>query len=142
MPMVLNESIHRSFCMNKQAVAVALYIVLAMPGAMPASAHEPAQWPAATPPPQYYSPPPAVVFPGSQFTYGAPPSVYAPPPGPYLQQAPSQVQSWPQPALRPEWSWQAGQPWNGRHEQSWRGAWSERRDGGGHPHSGRDDWRR
>jgi hypothetical protein len=94
--------------------------------ATPAMAHGNVQWSVNVGTPQYYAPPPAVVYsspptvvypppvvvyPQSQFTYGAPPSVYAPPPGTYIQAPQVYPQTWQvEPYRAPQ----------GYHDRSWR----------------------
>lgn len=78
--------------MNKCAAIAAGFIasLTLWSGAAPALAHGTIDWSVTIGTPNYYSPPPVVIYPQSQYIYGAPPSVtYVPPPVIY---APSYVQ--------------------------------------------------
>jgi hypothetical protein len=117
--------------------------------AAPAIAHGSVQWSVTVGTPQYYSPPPAVVYAPPpvvvysqpQFIYGAPPSVYAPPAGTYIQppqvyQQTWQVEQYRQPYAYHDRSWRERDDRHERYEQhewreqrrEWRGS-GDQRDG-------------
>jgi hypothetical protein len=104
--------------MNKP-FAVAAGFIIGIPmliGVAPALAHGTAQWSVTVGAP-IYSPPPVVVYPQSQYIYGAPPSViYTPPPVLYVQPQPVYQETWP--AVRYEESYHHDhQAWR---EREWR----------------------
>lgn len=69
------------------AVAAALIAGASLFGSLPAHAHGNVQWSVTIGTPSY-PPPGVVVWPQSQYIYGAPPAAFAPPPVIYVQPAP------------------------------------------------------
>jgi hypothetical protein len=101
-----------------------------------AQAHGTVQWSVTVGTPSYpayvYTPPGVVVYPQSQYIYGAPPSAFAPPPTVYYVQPQPVYRVNPPPVIyyeRAPLREYRRHEWDGRHHHGWdeRNRWGDRR---------------